>query len=244
MRDPEGVLMRDLELLGRAVAYPPTPSLTGAVAARLSPRPAGAPAWGLAGVALATAVVVVALVAGTIGPAREAMADLFDRINIFEVADVPAELPTDIRGEPVSLDEAKTRLKAPIEIPAHPEGLADSLTEVLFQDLRPGEMQAVALFFEPPDGAPFVLFQTNAHAGKGLGPGASAERVTGLGREAYWLEGLRIVQLYDSQGNFLRESERRTEANTLLWANEDGFVRRIEGDLTKEEAVRIAQSLR
>ncbi len=41
----------------------------------------------------------------------------------------------------------------------------------------------------------------------------------------------------------IQESVRATDVNTLLW-DEDGRVFRIEGDLTLEEARKIAQSLR
>jgi hypothetical protein len=98
------------------------------------------------------------------------------------------------------------------------------------------------MFFDPSDTAPYVLFQTNAYAGKGLGPGAEARPVSGLGQGAYWLEGLRVVQLYDSDGNFIREGQRRTDDNTLIW-NRDEFVYRIEGDLSEAEAIEIATSL-
>jgi hypothetical protein len=80
--------------------------------------------------------------------------------------------------------------------------------------------------------------------GKGLSVGATAEPVAGLGDgEAFWLEGLRIVQLYDAEGNFLQESQRRTESNTLVWM-QDGLVLRLEGELTREEAIEIARSFR
>jgi hypothetical protein len=242
MRDPEGVLMNDLGLLGRAVSYPQTPSLAAAVTSRISPRPARAPAWGLAGVALATAIVALAVVAGTIAPARDAMADLFDRINIFEVRNVPEELPTDIRGEEMPLDQAQSRLGRPILLPAGGDGSPQLPSRVLWQELSGGQYAYVALFFEPSDGAPYLIFQTSARTGKGLGPGAQAQPVPGLGDAAYWLEGLRIVQLYDSAGNFIQETQRRTAANTLIWSRNE-FVYRIEGDLSEEEAVQIARSL-
>ena len=246
MREELGALERELSLLGGTVAYPATPQLAAAVRRRIAAptRPGPAPAWGFAGAVAATVIVALAVVAGTIAPARDALADLFDRINIFEVEEVPESLPTDIPGEPVTLEEAERRLGLPIALPSHPADAASSLTRALFQDLRPGELQSVALFFAPAGRPPFILFQTNAGAGKGLGPGAEATPVPGLGQEAYWLEGLRIVQLYDSQGNFIRESQRQTDANTLLWVGADGFVYRIEGDLPQDEAVRIAQSLR
>ena len=245
MRNDVGALERDLDLLGGAISYPATPRLAAAVHARLAApaRPDPAPAWGLAGAAVAAAIVFLAVVAGTIAPARDALADLFDRINIFEVDEAPEGLPTDILGEPVTLEAAERRFGRPLALPTYPDDAESSLTRVLYQEFPPADLQSVALFFEPADGRGFVLFQTNAQAGKGLGPGAEATPVDGLGPEAYWLEGLRIVQFYDAAGNFLRESQRQTDVNTLLWVGDDGYVHRLESDLSQEEAVRIAQSL-
>ncbi len=245
MMDGMDALEQGLERLARAVVYPPTPELARTVRLRLQTgaRAAAAPRrWRLAAVAAAAIVVTVAFVVGVAAPAREAVADFFERIRIFQAEEAPAGLPTDITGTPVSLEEAQARLGFPLKLPRYPEGTESSLTRVLLQEFEPAELKAAALFFEPAKGAPFVLFETNAAVGKGLGPGAEAEPVPELG-EAYWLEGLRIVQYYDPQGNFVRESQRQTEANTLVWA-EEGLVFRLEGDLSQEGAVRIARSLR
>jgi hypothetical protein len=243
MREEMRRLEHDLERLGTAFTYPATPQLAAAVTARITQQPRPAPALGLAGALIAAVIVAGATLAGTVAPARDAVADLFDRINIFEAEEIPEGLPTDIPGEPVTLEDAETRLGRRIELPAYPEDASDSLTKVLYQDFRPQELEAVALFFEPEGTAPFVLYETTTHVGKGLGPGATAVPVSGLGDgEAYWLRGLRVVQLYDSDGNFIRESERRTDVNTLVWQQDD-FVYRLEGDLSQEEAMQIARSL-
>ena len=89
----------------------------------------------------------------------------------------------------------------------------------------------------------FALFQTEGGLGKGLPFGAESEPVAGLGEQAYWLEGLRIVEYYDEHGGLIQESRRATDANTLIWS-EGGFVFRVEGDLSQELAICVAQSLR
>ena len=110
-------------------------------------------------------------------------------------------------------------------------------------------MKAAVLFYKDDNGVSYALFETNTPAGKGLAIGkgvtepGQAQPVTGLGGEAYWLTGLRIVQYYDVDGAVLQDSVRATDVNTLLW-NEGGRVFRIEGDLTQEEAIAIANSLR
>ncbi|HEU4759161.1 MAG TPA: hypothetical protein VFT91_04170 [Dehalococcoidia bacterium] len=239
----ERVLLR----LSRPAAYPATPDLAAAVRRRLAsqaaPRTAAAPRWALAAVMAAAILVALGVVIGVAAPAREAVADLFERIHIFQAEQPPAGLPEDIGGTPVTLAEAEARLGFQVKLPAYPEGIETALARVLYQEFGSTGVKAAALFFEPAEGAPFVLFESNARVGKGLAVGATAERVQGLGDEAYWLKGLRIVEYYDPQGNFVRESERRTEANTLVWA-EQGLVFRLEGDLSKDEAARMAQSLR
>jgi len=232
-------LERNLELLGRATITPPTPDIAGAVDRRQQEwtPPRRAPAWALAGVGVAAAVALLVALAGTVAPAREAIADLFDRINIFEVSEVPPGTPTDIEGEAVTLDQAERALGFAIALPH-----ADTApTRVLLQDY--GIVKVVAIFFERTDLGRFVIFETDAVAGKGLTPIASAEPVEGFEDEAYWLQGLRIVQYEGTDGSVVEESVRATDTNTLLWT-QDGHVFRLEGNLSLEEAVLIAKSLR
>ncbi len=251
MMDDMEWLDQELHLLAQTIAYPATPSLAQAVRRRLESegaRPVARRPWAvptgrqaLAGLAAAMAVVAVALALGLSAPARDAVADFFDRINIFRTEEPPAGLPTDITGTPVTLTEVEARLGFPLKLPTYPKGIESSLTEVLLQEFA--DVKAAVLVFEHPTGLSFALFQTNAGVGKGLAPGAQAEPVAGLGSKAYWLRGLRIVQYYDPEGNVIQESLRQTEASTLIW-DARGVVFRLEGDLSQEEAVRIAQSLR
>jgi len=239
----------DVQLLSQAMAFPTTPSLAARVRSRIEAErgvPTRAGSWQLALTAAAAMLVGVAFLAGVVAPARDAVADLFDSINIFETDELPSDLTRDITGTPISLEAAEATLGRPIRLPTYPEELTPE--RVLLQDF--GQVKAAVLFFEHPDGTRFALFETNAGVGKGLpavGKGiadeAQAEPVSGLGSEAYWLTGLRIVQYYDLKGSVIQDSVRATDVNTLLWG-EDGYVFRIEGDLTQEEAIKIAKSLR
>jgi len=242
-------LEHDIGLLSRALVFPQTPSLAGRVRARIEQERVtrgAAPSWQLALTTIAAAAVVLAFVAGVSAPARDAVADLFDRINIFETAEVPPDLTRDIAGTPLTIEEAEAALGFPIPLPTEPEQLEPE--RVLLQDF--GQVKAAVLFFRHPGGTPFALFETNAHAGKGLpaaGKGVTepsqAQPVFGFGNEAYWLTGLRIVQYYDLDGSVIQQSVRATDVNTLLW-DEDGRVFRLEGNISQEEAIEIAQSLR
>jgi len=242
-------LERDITLLSRAIAFPDAPSLAARVRSRIeaerTPREP-ASSWQLALTAIAAAAVALAFIAGVASPARDAVADLFDRINIFETAEVPKDLTREISGTQVSLEEAQARLGLPLLLPG--DAATAEPDRVLIQDFR--SVKAAVLFFRHSDGTSYALFETNAPVGKGLpiaGKGvlssSQAQPVRGLADEAYWLTGLRIVQYYDPSGAVIRDSVRATEANTLLWSA-DGRVFRIEGNLSQEQALAVARSLR
>lgn len=238
-------LENDIVLLSRATIFPQSPSLAALVRARIetqrAPRGA-ASSWQLAITGVAAAAVALAFLSGVIAPARDAVADIFDRINIFEVEEIPQDITRDITGTQLTLEEAEAAVGFHLRLP---DGAQPN--HVILQDF--GQVKAAVLFFEHESGAPYALFETNTHVGKGLSVGkgivaeGQARPVTGLGGEAYWLTGLRIVQYYDVDGAVLQDSVRATDVNTLLW-DEGGRVFRIEGDLTQDEAIAIANSLR
>jgi hypothetical protein len=238
-------LENDILLLGRAIIFPETPSLTARVRSRIE-RESGAripaPSWQLVLTGLAAAAVALAFVVGVLSPARDAVADIFDRINIFETDEVPQYLTRDITGTELSFEEVQAAVGFPLLLP---DGASPD--RVLLQDF--GQVKAAVLFYRHDNGAPYALFETNSQVGKGLAIGkgvtdpGQAQPVSSLAGEAYWLTGLRIVQYYDVDGAVLQGSVRATEVNTLLW-NENGRVFRIEGDLTKDDAIAIADSLR
>jgi len=236
----------ELMALAGALPYPATPDLAAGFWRRLQTRRetrAPASRWSLAGVALAAVIVTVAVIVGTVAPARDAAAHLFDRINIFRVdEDAFAGIARDVEGEDVTLTEAQVRMGHAIALPTYPIGIENSITRVVYRDFPPTPLMLVAVFYEPRDGTPFVLFATNGSGGKGLAPGATAEQVEEM-PEAYWLEGLRIVSVHDEVAGRVLESQRVTEANTLVWVH-DGYVYRIEGELDRDEAIKIARSVR
>lgn len=247
MADEMASLERELERLARAVTYPPTPLLTSAVRRRLAEAPEREPGpWALpagrrarAGLALAAVVAALAVSLGLWAPGREAVADFFDRIRIFQTEESPAGLPRDIVGTPVSLTEAQQRLGFTPREATCPKGA--ELKRTLLQSF-PG-FRGVVLFYEHEGEPGFALFETQGGLGKGLPSGAEAEPVAGLGNQAYWLEGMRIVEYYDEQGQTIVESRRATDTNTLVW-DEGGLLFRVEGDLTLEFALCVARSLR
>ncbi len=239
MQGEMDMLERDLVLLSGAVRYPATPDLTAAVARRLAVRRKrfAAPAWRFAGAAIAV-VAAAALVVAAIAPAREAVADLFDKIDIFRTEGVPPGLTYEIKGREVTLEEAQAAVGFHLALP---DG-RQRPSRVLLQEFT--NVKAAVLFFEPDGGPGYALFETNAIVGKGIPVDQpDAEPVTGLGGEAFWLTGLHIVQYESARGDIFYQSQRATDQNTLIWAR-DGFVFRIEGPLEKDAAVEIAKGLR
>jgi hypothetical protein len=235
-------LEQTLELLARALAYPETPPIAERVASRLHDEgalPRVAPAWALAGVAMTGLIVLIAVLIGTVSPVRDAVADVVDGINIFAADEPSSSIKRDIEGSPVSLTAAEDALGFEILQPAYPKGA--TIDESLLQEF--GDVKVAVLFFEHPVFESFTLFETNAIVGKGLSPSAQAEPVEGFHEEAFWLQGLRIVQYQGPDGEVVEESIRETSSNTLLW-EQDGHVFRIEGNLSQDDAVLIARSLR
>jgi hypothetical protein len=233
-------LEQQLTAISHAIDYPPTPDLASGFWRRLQLRPSpDLRRLRFAGMAAVVAVAAIALAVAAIAPARDAAADLFHRINIFETDRSTESLPSEITGEPSTLEQAQTALGTHILQPSDP---SLKLERVLLQNY--GEVYVAVLFYHSDDTS-FALFGSNAFVGKGLpvGGDATSESVSGLGGEAYWLTGRRIVQSLDLRGDVIIESERVTDANTLVWA-QDQFMYRIEGDIERDEAIAIARSLR
>lgn len=244
MREQMEMLERDLMRLSAAKRYPPAPDLARAIRARLaSPeRRMAWPQWRLVAVALLPMVLVAIGLIASIAPAREAVADLFGRIDIFQTSESPAAFTTQITGDEATLTTAETRLGQRILLPAYPAGLSPE--RVLFQDY--GRTKAAVLFYNPQGAEPFVLFEIMGVTAKGL-PLDGQNTVTivrDLGDQAYWLTGERIVQYQDEHGVSIPSSRRSTNADALVWQADDGRIFRIEGDLSLEHAVRIAHSLK
>lgn len=80
--------------------------------------------------------------------------------------------------------------------------------------------------------------------GKAIGPGTTLEAVPlNSGNAAYWLAGQPHQFFYrDSTGN-IQPDTLRLAGNTLLW-DSGGITYRLEAQVSREEAVRIASSFR
>ncbi|HUG55957.1 MAG TPA: hypothetical protein VMJ92_02675 [Candidatus Limnocylindrales bacterium] len=83
----------------------------------------------------------------------------------------------------------------------------------------------------------------DAVVAKVIGPGTRVERVVVNGRPGFWIEGAPHDFVYlDPDGRAI-SGTLRLAGNVLAW-DAGGILFRIEGDLSRQEAFRIAATLR
>ncbi len=222
-----------LRQLGGEVAFPPTPDLASEIRARLD-----RPRFRQRRVAIAlVAVVVVAIGAVFAVPqARTAILDWLGLRNVSVVRVeklpvVPAQGNLDL-GQRVTLDDAKRR--APWLLV--PDGTPDS---VWVNKSLPGGK--VSLLWGTPSNVRLLLteFTGRTYIEKVIDGDTQVERVK-VGDAGAWFQGRHVVMFQDRDGRF-RESHARLARNTLVWQVRDVTLR-LEGGLTKAEALRIART--
>jgi hypothetical protein len=255
-------LEQRLVLLRAEIDWPATPALAARVRARIqepaaAQRPWFQSRWALA--AAAVLVVLAALLAYT--PSREAIASwinvhtIFNRVNQLPT---PSPLPSGPIGKrlglgnPTTLDQAQSKLGWHILVPASlgppdevylqlpPDGPPQGEVTLVYKS-RPGLKTAgetgVAVLVTEANGAVDTQM-----FGKMLGNGTTLEEVTVNGHKGYWIAGQPHVFFFiDADGKF-RDETLRLATNTLL-IDDNGTVVRIEGNLTKTQALGIAASL-
>jgi hypothetical protein len=239
-------LEQGLVALGHELAVPETPDLAPRVLQALE-RPSRSPRLRLA-LALAVVLVAALLAALVIPDARSALLRLFHiggaRIEVVDelppVAPDPPELDLESAlGERVSLAEARRRAGFDLlELEEEPERI------------YLGARGTVWFLYGGPDSVRLLVAQTPQLSidepfilKKLVGAGASVETATVRGRPAYFLSGEpHELILIDEHGVPVQESVRLAQ-DVLLW-EEHAQTFRLEGDLTLDEALDIAESLR
>jgi hypothetical protein len=252
-------LEQQLSLLGGHLEWPVTPDLAPAAGRRVLARrrPWFETRW-----AMAAAVAILALAAlVAYSPSRDAIAHWFDLHTQFTQVPhlpTPSPLPPGPLGKRLGLGDQTT-------LPA--ARAAVSWTILLPQTLgEPDEVYLQLPPFGPPGGEVTLVYATRPGiptAGqtgvavlvteargradrnlfdKILGPGTTIEEVSVGGHSGFWVAGApHELFLDDADGN-VREETLRLATNTLL-IDEGGTIVRIEGDLTKDQALQIAASL-
>lgn len=221
-----------LRELGRQVEFPPTPDLASAVRRRLGKRRS----WRRP-VALALAVLVVAIGAALAVPAaRTAILDWLGLrgvsiVRVEKLPPVPAIGNLDL-GRPVTLAEARRRSPW-LLVPA------DAPDRVYFSTAIPDGK--VSFLWGTPASVRLLLteFRGESFIEKLIEPEARVEPVE-VGDRGVWLEEPHVLAFRDPHGIF-RESTARLAGKTLIWQEGDVTLR-LEGDLSKDQALRIARS--
>ncbi len=152
-------------------------------------------------------------------------------------------------GDAVTLAEARARAGYPLLVPSDPRlGPPDA---VWIDDLKRVTMVWIPRPGLPPEsqsGLGLVVSQFPGRIDPGyfekiLHPGTTIEPVTVDGHDGYWISGSPHEFVYVDPGNDVVFDSRRLAGDTLAWSA-DGTTYRVEAGLGKDEAIRIAESLR
>jgi hypothetical protein len=243
------ILERELREL--QVEWPATPDIAGSL--RLEPPPRRSflfarPAWQLAVAVLALVLAVVMAVPSTRAEVLDVLG--FSSVRIEHREPAPSRFGAAVAlGDPVSLEQARRRAGFPLRVPAalgRPDGV--------FLAAQPAR---VDMTYRPRPGLPASgttgvgLLVTELRAAatpvieKTLGAASKSERLTVGGDPAFFISGARHGFAYvpSGTGEPLFE-EQRLAGNTLLVERGDGVLVRIEGEVSRDKAARIAASLR
>jgi hypothetical protein len=266
-------LEQALTELAAALEWPATPQLAARVRHQITSPLAGTVArragWGVRSGswyrqlwALAAAAVIIAgaaLLAYT--PSRTAVANWLNlHVFVEQVHHLPAPspLPPGPLGQRLGLGSETTLTRAQEQTSWHipvPSSLG-SPDEVYLQPPPDGPpLGEVSLVYAARPDIP-VSGQTGVSVliteargavnedffGKMIGDGSTLEEVTVAGHQAYWISGQpHIFFFIDAAGNFRNETM-RLATDTLILDNA-GTIVRIEGNLTRNQALQIASSL-
>jgi hypothetical protein len=245
--------------LGASLDWPATPQLAARVRYRVA-QPSRAwyqSRWALAAIALLVALAALVLYT----PTRDVIARWFNlhaNIQRTENPPTPSPLPPGPLGkrlglgEQTTLDTARARVKWKITVPQS-LGLPD---EVYLQTPPNGPPEGeVTLVYSARPGIP-VSVQTGVsvlvtelrgsvdkiYFMKMLGGEATLEEVKVNGHPGYWIAGKPHTFVFVDSNGVVRSEMMRLATNTLIFDN-GGTVVRIEGDLTKAQAMEIARTL-
>jgi len=255
-------LEQQLASLGAAIDWPTTPDLASRI--HLPPLRAVPPSnafrsrWAMA----AAAAVVLALGGLAIyPPSREAIANWVNVHTSFQRVPhlvTPSPQPAGPLGERLGLGGRTTLLDAQKQLSWHvtiPSSLGQP-DEVYLQPptAAPAQGEVTLVYATRPDipvagqtGVSVLITEARGTVnqnffGKMIGPNTTLEPVTVAGHQGYWIAGpLNEFFFTDSNGQ-VRSDTVRLAANTLIY-NDSGTIVRIEGNLTKAQAVEIATSL-
>ena len=255
-------LEQRLAAVAREIRWPSTPNLAGRIGARITePIPLRRP-WFQTRWALAAAIAILALAALlAYTPTREVIAGWLNLHTIFtRVNELPSPSPRPsgsvgdrlALGQRTTLDGAQKAVGWKVVVPSS-LGQPDQVY-LMLPPSGPPEGEVTLVYLNVPgvktSGETGVaVLVTEAHGKvdsryfmKMLSNDTTVEEVTVGGHGGYWIAGSPHILIFiDAAGN-LRNETMRLATNTLL-IDEGGTVVRIEGNLTKAQALEIAASL-
>jgi len=268
----EPALGQALEGIGQRLEYPPVPDLALAVGARLRAgpsrgragfqllrpvfRPAWQPTFQRVAAGLAAVLVLLSGLLALSPTARRAVAGWLGLRGVkIDVVPTLPPLPLGAGlqlGTPLTVAEAQSRVSYRILLPE--DSRLGPPDEVYVSTRYPGEVVSLVYRASPgfprasETGAGLLLTQFRARLDEELitkkvvGPGTRVETVMVHGARAFWLEGEpHFLAFLDEEGEVI-EDRARLAGNVLLWERGD-LTLRIEAAITREEAIRIAESV-
>ena len=240
----------ELELRALDIEWPETPDLAAAVQERITVRRRSwlsRPAWQLAVACVALLIAVVM----AIPPARAAVLEFlgFSSVRITREEPQPSRFGQALAlGDPVTLARAERAL--PVVVP-DAVGRPDAV--YLYEHPTMGPRVDMVYRARPGlpassnTGAGLLVTEFEAVASpvieKAIGSGAEVDQFTLDGDPAVFISGREHGFAYiPPDGNTQFEGQ-RLAGNTLLVDRSDGVLLRLEGELDRDEAVRIARSV-
>jgi len=246
----------ELELRELRIEWPETPDLAGTVQERLATAPVrrrswlARPAWQLA--VAATALIIAVVMA--IPPARAAVLDWlgFSSVRITREEPQPSSFGQALSlGAPVTLDQARRRAGFTVLVP---EAVGEP--DAVFLHEHPTMGPRVDMLYREREGLPassntgagLLITQFRAVASpliqKSVGSGATVEQLEVDGDPAFFISGApHGFAYYNEERDQSNFEEQRLAGNTLLVDRSDGILLRIEGEISRERAVEIAESV-
>jgi hypothetical protein len=246
--------MLERELRELAVEWPETPDIAGSLV--LAPPPAprrwtlARPAWQIAVAVVALVVAVVMAVPPTRAAVLRALGVSSVRIEHREpvVSKFASGL---VLGDPVTLEQARRRVGFTVVVPQ-----AVGRPDAVYLDREPATGSRVDLVYRARPGlrrasttgagllvTEFLAAATPAIQ-KTIGAATRFERLTVGGDPAYFFSGREHGFAYVPENGVMSFEAQRLAGDTLLVDRSDGILLRVEGRLTRAQAVRIAESAR
>ena len=242
------LLEQELAELAPAV-FPETPALSAAVLSRLNeaPAPRGR-AWRRRHVVVAVAVVVVVAIGAVLAvpPARSTVLRWFGIGGVtVQVVDRLPSVPTGVLQIGVQIRLADAQQRVPFRI-LRLQRNAIEAREIAY--VGHFAVDEVTLLYGDPQRPKLLLTEASGRlnvqfAGKLAGPGTRIEQLTVDGRPALWIEGAPHAFFFVGANGVTVTGSLRLARNTLIWQR-DGLVLRLEGQITRAQALRLASRLR